>query len=101
MPAEGDMNRAHFFRPDICVNDKPVAKQALEQRHSFAQEMALAEFNPRGNALSASVLKWPRGFVLSRGKFFEALDHKACSLGLYQTERAAARATLKAARTKS
>jgi hypothetical protein len=90
------MSGTHFFRPDICMNGRPVAKQAREHNPSFAQEMTFAEFSQRGNALSASVLRWPRGSVFSRGKFFEAFNHEARSLGFYQTERAAAKAVRKA-----
>jgi hypothetical protein len=90
------MNRAHFCRPDICVNGKPVAEQAREQYRAFAHGMALDQFNQRGNALSISTLRWPRGFVFSRGRLFEAFNHEARSLGFYQTERAAAKAVLRA-----
>jgi hypothetical protein len=119
VPASADPAPAkpgHYFRPDICVNgkhavkqvngrtaakqacEKPVTQQAREHNSSFAQDMTLAEFSQRGNALSASVLRWPRGFVFSRGKFFEAFNDKARFLGFYLTELAAAKAVLKASR---
>jgi hypothetical protein len=60
-----ERSRQHFFRPDVCVNGKPPAVKQARKRRRFAHALARSEFGQRhgrrsGNALSLSVLRWPR-----------------------------------------